>query len=116
MAFLNRLLAVFRRLVAPAPPQDRALYLYVKPKACGEVLRVRIDTMNELSRTDDESGYFVRKLARGARCPFQVEIEIQFDGNRRIVSTEIINGTEATQADYEAYIASAAPANPPAAG
>jgi hypothetical protein len=109
MAFLNRLLAAVRRLVTPAPPQDRALYVYVKPKACGEVLRVRIDTMNELSRTDDESGYFVRKLARGARCPFQVEIEIQFDGSRRVVSTDITNGTQATQAEYDAYVASTAP-------
>jgi hypothetical protein len=95
-----------KRLFMPAPPKDRALYLYVKPKACQEIVRVRIDTMSELSRSEDNEGFFVRKLARGMRCPFQVEIEMNFDRNHNIIDKTITNGTEATEADYNAFIAS----------
>lgn len=95
-----------KRLFTPAPPKDRALYFYVKPKACQEIVRVRIDTMSELSRSEDGEGYYVRKLARGARCPFQVEIEMNFDSNHKVIDTTITNGTEATEADYNAFIGS----------
>ncbi|XWX03242.1 hypothetical protein VZO05_12090 [Aggregatilineales bacterium SYSU G02658] len=94
-----------KRLFAPAPPKDRALVLYVKPKACNEILKVRIDTMNELSRSDDGEGFFVRKLARGQRCPFQVEIELALDRNHNILEKTITNGTEATAEEYEAFLA-----------
>jgi hypothetical protein len=94
-----------KRLFTAAPPRDRALVLYVKPKACAEILKVRIDTMNELSRADDGEGFFVRKLARGQRCPFQVEIELSLDRSHNIVEKTIINGTEATAEEYEAFIA-----------
>lgn len=99
-----------RNLFSAPAPKERGLIIYVKPKACAEILRVRVDTMNELSRSDDESGFFVRKLARGARCPFQVEIEMSLDQNKAVTSMTITNGTEATAADYEAFIASQAPA------
>ncbi|MFQ3647496.1 MAG: hypothetical protein SNJ54_01805 [Anaerolineae bacterium] len=94
-----------KRLLTPGPPKDRALVLYVKPKACAEILKVRIDTMNELSRADDGEGFFVRKLARGRRCPFQVEIELSLDRHYNIVEKTITNGTEATAEEYEAFIA-----------
>jgi hypothetical protein len=94
-----------KRLFSPAPPKDRALVIYVKPKACSEVLKVRIDTMNELSRTDDGEGFYVRKLARGKRCPFQVEIEMTLDRSHNVIEKTIINGTEATAEEYEAFVA-----------
>lgn len=94
-----------RNLFKAAPSADRALIIYVKPKACQEIIQVRIDTMNELSRDDSEAGFYVRKLARGARCPFQVEIELQLDADKRIVDQTITNGTAATAEEYQAYLA-----------
>jgi hypothetical protein len=99
----------FRRLFASKPSKPRGLYLYIKPKACNEIIEVRIDTMNELSRSDDESGFFVRKLARGNRCPFTVEIEVSLDSNHKVVEKQIINGTEVTEAEYQAFVASRQP-------
>lgn len=91
-----------RRLFFP-PMTDRILFVYVTPKMCKEVLRVRIDTMNEPSRTDDEKGFYVRKIAKGNRCPFPVEIELWLDNQRFVTETKITNGEKSTQAEYEAF-------------
>jgi hypothetical protein len=83
---------------------ERALYIYVRPKMCKEVVRVRIDLLNQLSRTEDESGYFVRKEARGTRCPFAAEIHLTFDSSYRVTTQEIVNGEFVTQQEYEAFL------------
>jgi hypothetical protein len=79
---------------------DRGIYLYIQPKRCDEVIRVRIDPYNELSQADEGDGYFVRKLARGARCPFEVEILLRFDKNRTLRAREIHNGAFVDEAAY----------------
>lgn len=81
-------------------PQDDALYVYVQPKMCKEIVRVRIDMKNQLSRTDDETGYFVRKTARGQRCPFAAEMTLRFDGTRRLIEKTIENGSFVTEEEY----------------
>ena len=73
--------------------EDRGIYFYVQPKACQEILRIRVDPMNDLSRQDEGKGYWVRKVASGHRCPFQAEVEIFFDKNKRFTSSEITNGS-----------------------
>lgn len=85
---------------SPEMGDKNAYFVYVRPKRCLEVVRVRINLMNDLSLTDDESGYFVRKLASAQRCPFQAEISLLFDRNRRLVEAEVENGEMVTQADY----------------
>lgn len=81
---------------------DRGIYFYVQPKACKTIVQVRVDPLNELSRTEDEKGFFVRKLVSGHRCPFQAEIVITFNGNRKVVNTDVTNGTLANEEDYQA--------------
>lgn len=94
-----------KRFFSASPSQKSRYYtLYVRPKACKEVLEVRIDTMNDISRTDDGKGYFVRKLARGARCPFHVEIELTFDASLRPQQTTVVNGEEVGYDDYAAFV------------
>lgn len=83
--------------------QGDAMYLYVKPKACDEILEVRIDMRNNLSLADDGDGYFMRKLARGVRCPFETEIIMHFDRDRRIINREINNGEFVTAEEYQQY-------------
>lgn len=83
-------------------PQDDALYLYVQPKMCKEIVRVRIDMKNQLSREEDDSGFFVRKTARGQRCPFAAEMLLRFDSNRRMIEKTIENGTFVTEEEYRA--------------
>ncbi len=81
---------------------DRGLYFYVQPKMCQEILRVRVDPMNDLSRRDDGKGYWVRKIASGHRCPFQAELEITFDKNKRMLNSEVTNGKLVSEADWQA--------------
>ncbi len=82
-------------------PADRnALYIYVQPKHCQEILQVRINLMNDPSLTDDGKGYFVRKVASATRCPFQAEIEIYMDNKKNITNSVVTNGTLVDEADY----------------
>lgn len=81
---------------------DRGIYFYVQPKMCQEIIQVRVDPMNELSRMDDGDGFYVRKLVSGHRCPFQTELEIFFNKNRNVSNTQITNGTIVEEAQWQA--------------
>ena len=72
--------------------EDRGIYFYVQPKMCQEILRIRVDPLNDLSQTDDGKGYWCRKLASAARCPFQAELELYFDKNKRFKDSHVENG------------------------
>jgi hypothetical protein len=82
------------------------LYVYIRPKMCREIVRVRINLYNDLSQTDDESGYIVRKEARGNRCPFPAEFTLHFDRNRNVTEREIENGEFATEENYLDFLES----------
>ena len=79
---------------------DRGIYFYVQPKACKEILKVRVDPMNEISQSEDGKGYYTRKLVSGHRCPFQAELEIYFDKNRNVTNTDVTNGKIVTEAEW----------------
>jgi len=89
---------------------DRGVYVYVRPKMCKEILRLRVDPMNNLSEADEGGTYFVRKMATGTRCPFPVEITLYFDTSKRESKREINNGEFVTEAEYDAFIAQSEPA------
>jgi hypothetical protein len=94
----------FKKLFAGGGGQSgREMMVYVRPKMCKEILAVRIDLFNSLSQAQD--GYYLRKLARGARCPFEVEMEFHFNDQRRVVSQNITNGEFVDKATYDAFIA-----------
>jgi hypothetical protein len=99
MNFLKKLFAG-----SPAGRDERGQFYYVKPHRCDDILRVRIDMMNDLSLTDDGSGYWVRKLASSSnyKCN-QVELTLYFDNNRRLNNSEIQGGTLVDQAAYDAW-------------
>jgi hypothetical protein len=97
----------FRRLFGGGPPapKDRFVTYYVRPKRCDEIVPVRIDRNNDLSLTD-EGGYFVRKVARGERCPFPAELTVSFDSSRRESEVTVQDGERVSEAAYEAWLAS----------
>jgi hypothetical protein len=80
--------------------------VYVQPRGCDEVVRVRINLHNDLSATDDDSGFIVNKTAMGTTCFQRVELTIQFDKNRRIVESQAAGGTVVDQTAYDAWVAS----------
>ena len=89
----------------PRGPQERAIYVYVRPKRCDEIVQVRIDTYNDLSLNDEGNGYWVRKIASAIRCPFQAEVTLYFNKSRQITESSVENGELVDQAVYEAYMA-----------
>jgi hypothetical protein len=78
----------------------------VKPHRCDDILRVRVDMNNDLSLTDEGSGYWVRKLASSGnyKCN-QVEITLYFDSSRHLQNTELNGGKLVERADYDAWVA-----------
>lgn len=94
-----------KRLFGFGAPVSQHLKVYVKPKMCKTVLVLDIDLINQLSLNDDGDGYWVRKIANAPRCPFEAEIVLHFDKNRKLINREITNGEFVTEADYQASIA-----------
>ncbi len=91
--FLKKLLG------GAGPGEKNILSLYVRPKRCDKIVRVRINLYNDLSLSDGD-GYHCRKTARAARCPFAAEIFLRFDKNRRLLEQEIENGEFVSEENY----------------
>lgn len=100
MNFLKKLFGGERR------SRDDGYYLYVQPKMCKEIVRVRINLSNDLSLSDDNESYWVRKMVSATRCPFQAELTLYFDKSRRLQSKDISNGEYVDEAAYQAYLIS----------
>jgi hypothetical protein len=83
---------------------ERGSYFYVRPQRCDDVLRVRVDLYNDLSLTDDGSGYWVRKLASSSnyKCQ-QVELTLYFNKNHRLENSEVVGGSLVERSDYDAW-------------
>lgn len=83
--------------------KDDGIYIYVQPRACEEVIQVRLDPRNELSAKEG-GGYFVRKIARGNhRCFGPVEMVLHFDSNRKLVESEVEGGELVDEAAYKRW-------------
>jgi hypothetical protein len=74
---------------------DDGMYFYVRPNGCEEVVRIRVNMMNDPSQRD-EGGYWAHKYA---------ELDVYFDAQRRFTHTELKGGTLVEQSDYEAWLA-----------
>ncbi len=69
----------------------------VKCSRCGEIIRSRIDTTNELSaeygENDRETSYHCRKVLIGKQgCYASIEVVLRFDANRNLVEHQISGG------------------------
>ncbi len=82
---------------------ERSRYFYIKPRGCDEVVRVRIDTLNDLSLNDEGNGYYVRKLVRGVKCFQQAELEVFFNKNRQIDQHTLTGGELVDEAAFAAW-------------
>lgn len=103
MDFLRRLLGGSGTSGTAGDPNG--IYFYVLPDGCDEVVRVRVNRLNDLSLTDDGKSYWVHKLVRGVKCRQQVELDLYFDGNRRLKNSELSGGTLVTEAEYNEWVA-----------
>lgn len=69
--------------------------IFVKCDRCGELIKTHIIMGNELIATYSEEGpaYTLRKELIGSKCPNRVQIYMEFDGAKRIISQDITGGT-----------------------
>jgi len=89
MGFLKRLFA------SAAGSDSRNIYpLVVKCKRCGEVVEGQVNLASDVSAADgEEGGYYCRKLLMGKqRCFQQIEVQLRFSTDRRLVDRQIAGG------------------------
>lgn len=77
-----------------AKPEKRYYIFKVKCKRCGEIIEGRVDLDNDLSLSDEGDSYLVRKGLMGAnRCFQQIEVEMQFTSDRKLIEQQAQGGT-----------------------
>ena len=96
---------IFKWLFGGNKGDGRNFYVYVRPKKCDKIVKVRVDLHSELSMNDDGKGYFTRKLVHATRCPFQAEIVLKFNKRRKPAEHEITNGEFVSEEEYEQWLA-----------
>jgi hypothetical protein len=88
-----------------ADSDGRATYFYVKCGACGEKIRVRVDTYNDLAQEFDDndrtSGYTLEKDVLGSKCFRMMHLHVQFDAGRRMQEKSVTNGTLITKEEFQ---------------
>lgn len=94
---------------AGSKTSDGGLYYYVRiykmphqESPDDEIVKLRINPMNDLSTTDDGQ-YFVRKVVAGSRTFKRAEVELYFDKQRRLIDYQVDNGDLVEEEDYLAY-------------
>jgi len=102
MNFLTKL----SRFLTPRRNQaERFKTIYVKCNRCGEKIRARVDLWNELSPDYEGNtlSYISRKVMMGAgHCFQQIEVQLRFDGNRRLVDEDVTGGEAIEKKEFEA--------------
>lgn len=83
---------------------DDGMYFYVRPNGCEEIVRIRVNMMNDPSLRD-EGGYWAHKYVRGVKCLQAAELDVYFDAQRRFTHTELKGGALVEQSEYEAWVA-----------
>jgi hypothetical protein len=89
----------FKKLSNIFAPHDRgdqyALWVYVRCKRCGEIVKARISLSNDLSAEydDNQTTYVCRKMLVGEKRCFQpIEVVLKFDENRKLVDKVVTGG------------------------
>jgi DNA-directed RNA polymerase subunit N (RpoN/RPB10) len=105
MGFLDKLTSLFAGKGGGGVESDgRGMYFYVRCAACGEKIRVRVDTFNDLAQEFDDkdkvSGYTLDKDVMGTRCFRMMHLHIQFDSGKRILDKSVQNGTLVSKEEY----------------
>ena len=85
---------------------DVGIYYYVRPKGCDEIVRVRINRNNDLSIADDGKTLWVHKVVMGQKCFQRAELDLYYNQNRQLTSSEVTGGDLVKEDDYEAWLAS----------
>jgi hypothetical protein len=90
-------MGIFKRLSnlfsSSGQGDENAYWFTVKCNRCGEQIHGRVDMRNELTISYDDNTYYSRKVLIGDKLCFQqIEVELTFDKNRRLIERKIRGG------------------------
>jgi hypothetical protein len=91
---------------ARTPDPNRAVHLYAQCNKCGEKLRARVDTYNELlpefnGKSDKPIAYFCRKVLIGdKKCYQPIELLLNFDKDHKLVKQVITGGKFISEEEF----------------
>lgn len=106
MSFFKKLVSLFTG--GQRSGGNRWLTIYVLSRQCNEPLSADVDLLNALSQADAaDATYYTRKVIQGSgarRCFAQVEVELWFDGSRKLSRHEVHGGRWLTEAEYAAEV------------
>jgi len=93
--FLKRLSALFAG--RDQHGEGSSFWITVQCDHCGEVIRTRVDLINDLSAEYGEgetvTNYFCRKVLIGRqRCFRPIEVMLKFDVHRKLIDQQITDG------------------------
>ncbi len=87
---------------------DRGIYLYVRIKRTKEVVKLRIDPYNDLAQqfesadgSDSPNFYICRKEIMGRKGFDRAVLNLEFDGSRKLIASEIEGGELVNEDEYD---------------
>jgi hypothetical protein len=80
---------------------DVGLYYYIKCNRCGEVIKVRINPMNDLSYSDSDNSLFVRKVIVGRKCYNRIDAEFSYSNARKLLNADVSGGEMVDKKEYD---------------
>lgn len=92
MGLLKKISQIF---TPPRGGEQAALWVSVRCRRCGEIVRTRINLNNDLSAEydGDATTFVCRKVLVGEkRCFQQIEVVLKFDANRKLIDQAVSGG------------------------
>jgi hypothetical protein len=80
---------------AKSPNASDGFFLNVRCSECNDKFHLFIHKSWELSQNFEEDGsvtYFLKKKIFGVGCPNRIQVDMQFDSNKNLISRHIENG------------------------
>ncbi len=106
MNFFKRLTNLFS---GGSTTSSRYLTVYLLSRRCNEPIAGQVDLLNELSQPDEgDSAYYARKVFRTSgqkRCFDQVEVELWFNKDKKVVEHTEQGGRWLEAEEYESELA-----------
>lgn len=102
MGLFAKLKDIFSRTGGGKQPADTGIYLYVRVKRSGEIVRLRLEPQYELVPDYDAGGFVSRKTVVGPRSFQRAEAEFRFDAGRRLTGCDISGGELVDEAAWQA--------------
>ncbi len=104
MSFWSR---IAKFLTGGAATENRTLAIYVMSHRCHEPVAGQVDLLSELSRTENDVGFYTRKVLHTTgetRCFDQVELELWFDSRKKLERYEVSGGRWLEAEEYRAEL------------